>query len=84
MVTAATSLSSQSVLLAQAGEGGGNRAQGKLLGPDTTCFSLLLVPFTSQQGLAGRGRAEAREQLEGGGWDRAPREGALRPRREGT
>lgn len=27
-------------------------------------------------------RAEAQEQLEGGGWDRARREGALRPRKQ--
>lgn len=82
MATAATSLSSQSMLMAQAGAGEIER-EGSFRGPDTACFSLLLIPFTSQRP-AGLGQSRVQEQLEEGGWDRAPREGALGPRRGAT
>lgn len=86
MAAAATPLSSQSMLMAQAGIGGDNRAGGRLLRPR----HCLLLPsphsphFPAEPGWPGA-EQRSQEQLEGGGRrDRAPREGALGPRWEGT
>lgn len=86
MPTAATPLSSQSMPMAQAGGRSGNTGRGEAPEAQT----LLASPFTpfpssvpSRAWLAW-GRAEAQEQLEGGGWDRAPRGRGPRPKEEGT
>ena len=85
MPTAATPLSSQSMLKAQAaGRGGKKGGEGKLLR-----LTLLASPSSPFPSLPSRawltwGRAEAQEQLEGGEWDRAPRGRGPRPKEEGT
>jgi len=81
MATAATPLSSQSMLMAQAGGGGGNKGRGEAPEAQT----LLASPFSPFPSLPSRawlawGRAEAQEQLEGGVWDRAPRGRGPRPK----